>query len=554
MATKSITDIKDIKDPEEFVKAFMEILPSIFKPECPKINKTLLNQKVSAVREIRRQLLDKTKGTPPNEEIKKGLSTFKKQIVAEIMKLLPYAYTATPPAADDASPDDGGEPDASTEDLSVRPKQNDQNTAITKTELELAVADAIASFTEDMTNMTKKLSALVNDNARLTGDLANISKRLTSVTDENVRLNLVVVSLQEQIDNIKNEVVAEEIATTIKNYRPPPTTKTTGEIERQASEPASGEATGSRASTAEDGASGPVIGEATGPILQPISHTTAGEEASGPGTGEPAGPVLQPVSNSTSGIIPRPVTTTIINTANPWLLRGPMSQTSSGPSTLSTTTRDTSASTTSSMREIERPAAASSTMGCTAALTLTPATRLTPAQKYEHIFLGFLDPKYKESDIIHIIQNGAKIDKDLIQVKQANIRPSYGNAFKVSVPNNKLVIATTVLKSCHNGLVVEQWREPTHSRGPQGNMTFRGRQQQQHQQPMQRPYNNRERSPHIPGYQYRNNFGPQAARGPQRDNEYDYDDNYYHNNPSNNRSYYNSNSNNYRGRQNGRNW
>ena len=509
MATKSITDIKDIKNHEEFVKAFMEILPSIYKTECPQINKTLLNQKVAAVREIRRQLLDKTDGTPPNEEIKKGLSTFKKQIVVEIMKLLPYAYTATPPAADDASPDDGGEPYAGTEDLAVRPKQNDQNTAITKTELELAVANAIASFTEDMTNMTKKVSTLVNDNARLTGDLANISKRLTSVKDENVRLNLVVVSLQEQIDNIKNEVVAEEIATNIKNYRPPPITTTTGEIERQASEPASGEATEPQsglASTAEDGASGPGIGEATGPTIQPISHMTAGEEASGPGTGEPAGPVLQPVSNSTSGIIPRPVTTTITNTANPWLLRGPLSQTSSGPITLPTTTRDRSAPTTSSMREIERPAAASSTMGCTAALTLTPATRLTPAQKYEHIFLGFLDPKYKESDVIHIIQSGAKIDKDLIQVKQANIRPSYGNAFKVSVPNNKLVIATTVLKSCHNGLVVEQWREPTHSRGPQGNMTFRGRQQQQHQQPMQRPYNNRERSPHIPGYQYRNNF------------------------------------------------
>ena len=144
----------------------------------------------------------------------------------------------------------------------------------------------------------------------------------------------------------------------------------------------------------------------------------------------------------------------------------------------------------------------------------------------ESLFVGQLHHKWTEADITEVLMEGADIKKELIKVQEANIRPSFGKAFKLSIPDSKIGLAKAILQSCDRDIVVEPWREPRHrnytqGNGPRSNQPFRGRYQHQHQQQQrqQRSYN-RGRNQNRSDFQYRENNGYQQQRSypQQRDN------------------------------------
>ena len=169
---------------------------------------------------------------------------------------------------------------------------------------------------------------------------------------------------------------------------------------------------------------------------------------------------------------------------------------------------------------------------------LTAALRLESMPRLESLFVGYIKPKFKAEDVVTVIQSGTHISRDHIQVMAANIRPAHGNAFKISVPRDKITVTTGILKSCDSNLIVEPWREP------RNNHNFRNNQSQQ----QRRPFNNR-----------RNN-GQQFDRGyQQRDDTYQRRDDLFHDeydqfqNRNNNRNN-NYRNNNYRNNNNNRNY
>ena len=155
---------------------------------------------------------------------------------------------------------------------------------------------------------------------------------------------------------------------------------------------------------------------------------------------------------------------------------------------------------------------------------LTAAKRLTAAPKMESLFVGQLHHKRTEADITEVLMEGADIKKELIKVQEANIRPSFGKAFKLSIPGSKIGLAKAILQSCDRDIVVEPWREPRHrnhtqGNGPRSKQPFRGRYQHQQQQRQQSSYN-RGRNQNRSDFQYRENNGYQQQRSylQQRDN------------------------------------
>ena len=571
MPVKTITNMDQLNRTAkgDFVTTVMKNIPFVFEiGRGPAVQSLLHVQTVPALKQIRAQLMDISKDSSIYEEIMKlDLKKSKKPaIINHIMQLGQYAYTrclpetvvppetpatqatGTAPAAglDDATPATPGAPGAagavigqvtqaspevvvappesslvpgSTDAsqvpaggaavaVSVRPKEvskdttNDGNSLVTKLEL----ADALADTAVELTSLRSKV---------------------TKLEDEKCQLQLKIVKLQKTVDDIignKSPVVVGAAATP----REP----------------------------VVNGMANNVVRPNTWLLPNPVTTPAKATQGAPAGTQAPApGRHAHPSTGST-----RPAGTPVL-TDNPWLLRNstrtlpiaplpigsgeqqqqqqqqkqqqqqhrhhPQQQQQQQQQPQQQRNRHQQQS-----RQQQRPqyqpqvAAAAVPNDSHSTPCLTAAKRLTAVPKMESLFVGQLHHKWTEADITEVLMEGADIKKELIKVQEANIRPSFGKAFKLSIPGSKIGLAKAILQSCDRDIVVEPWREPRHrnytqGNGPRSNQPFRGRYQHQHQQQQrqQRSYN-RGRNQNRSDFQYRENNGYQQQRSypQQRDN------------------------------------
>ena len=333
---------------------------------------------------------------------------------------------------DEAEPPTDGE-DQETEDEDQDIEDQDQDVDNEEQQAAEAAASTVASTPNhgnpNITKVDLEL-AMARHTADVSTSMTTLQHRIIKTEDENRRLNLLIVKLQKQIDDIKEkEASVDEAGTETTGQAVGPVTEPVAEIAEQTTSNATGTTTVLATQQSLDNSNA----KPTVRVKLTLGISTIPDNTNPWLLPRPTIPPAEP----TAIIRPEPVRPT------PQPAVGQIQP----PTTLSDPATPSAAAAITGQQPQPTGAAVLSTGNLTTT-GLASATRLSAAPKLEHIFLGNMLNKWKETDIMKVLYDGADISSDMIEVGLLNKRPSFGKAFKVSVPANKVALATAVLKSC----------------------------------------------------------------------------------------------------------